>query len=481
MDLDPYPLHIPSTPTSFYGCHYCARRIRVYFVSGPILSGGRYNSHPETLTELLRSYRSLPHPYTWYHYEEETSIVNILDLQAFQETHRHPPSYHDYQPQQQEGEEAVDDVAAILEELNMDRIMNESFQQASDHVASSGLTKKQIYKNLKVKKYRQEGEEESEICVVCQVEFEKNEKIGVLQCKHRFHPECIKDWLLRKNVCPLCKHQVSIRISNKKRGIRMVKSLLLGLQLRPSLARSVPHRYHHHTGGNTVVDEGYGAGSGTDRYPNADCRLFRYERVGENLIENGVPSKKPTSYTIDPHILLQLPLRQKDTRLFRSPVLSRGRYFYRDLPYPYTWYVYRDEAAIVNVLDLQAFLETHQWSYHDYQPQQEEEEEAVDEVAAILQDLNMDRIMNESFQQASDHVASSGLTKKQISRNLRVKTYRRKGEEESEICVVCQVEFEKKEKIGVLQCKHRFHPECIKEWLLHKNVCPLCKHRAIDV
>ncbi|KAJ9550866.1 hypothetical protein OSB04_014911 [Centaurea solstitialis] len=204
MNLDSYPLQISSTPISFYGCP-CGMTIPVYSVS-PV-SFDYYNFTPDTVTESLRYYRPLPYPYTWYVYGEEAAIVNFLDLQFFQQTHRHPPpySYYYYQPQEEEEEvEEIDDVA-ILEDLNMDRIMNESFQQASEFVECSGLTKKQIYKNLRVTKYRHE--KESEICVVCQVEFEKNERIGVLQCRHRFHPECIKEWLLRKNVCPLCKKQ----------------------------------------------------------------------------------------------------------------------------------------------------------------------------------------------------------------------------------------------------------------------------------
>ncbi|KAJ9565479.1 hypothetical protein OSB04_001445 [Centaurea solstitialis] len=210
--MNPYPLRIPSTPTTFYGCP-CGRTIRAYSVS-PIVSENNFN--PEILTESLLFYRPLPYPYTWYVFEEEAAIVDTHDLQAFQETHQHPPSYASYLPQEEqeaiyidgiEGgyyshDESIDDV-----DVNMDQIMNDSFQQASDHVALSGLTKKEISKRLRMAKYRQEGEEESEICVVCQVEFEKEERVGVLQCKHRFHAECIKKWLLHKNLCPLCKTQ----------------------------------------------------------------------------------------------------------------------------------------------------------------------------------------------------------------------------------------------------------------------------------
>lgn len=29
--------------------------------------------------------------------------------------------------------------------------------------------------------------------------------------------------------------------------------------------------------------------------------------------------------------------------------------------------------------------------------------------------------------------------------------------------------------IGTLDCGHDFHSDCIKQWLMHKNLCPICK------
>ncbi|KVH94723.1 Zinc finger, RING/FYVE/PHD-type [Cynara cardunculus var. scolymus] len=208
MDMNQYP-HDISTPVSF--CLWlCGRRIRVYSVSS-IVSG---DFHPDVLAQSLRFYRPLPYPYTWYVYGEQAAIVNIIDLQAYEQTHHQSPSYSTttyYQPQEAidhyQYSETIDEVA-LLQDLNMNQI-NDSFEQASELVAKecSGLTKELISKNLRVTKYREEGEEESEVCVVCQVEFENNERVGVLQCRHRFHPKCINEWLLRKNVCPLCKGQ----------------------------------------------------------------------------------------------------------------------------------------------------------------------------------------------------------------------------------------------------------------------------------
>ena len=156
MDIDPYPLHISSAPFTFYRC-ICGNRIH----------------DPETLTESRCFYRPLPYPFTWYVYGEEAAIVNVHDLQAYQETHTLPPSYysqatqpHDYEELAIDEEryythESIDDVA-ILQDVNMDQMMNESFQQASDQFV--GLTKKETYMYLRVMKYHQEeGEEESEV------------------------------------------------------------------------------------------------------------------------------------------------------------------------------------------------------------------------------------------------------------------------------------------------------------------------------
>ncbi|KAF5747012.1 putative protein binding protein [Tripterygium wilfordii] len=48
-------------------------------------------------------------------------------------------------------------------------------------------------------------------------------------------------------------------------------------------------------------------------------------------------------------------------------------------------------------------------------------------------------------------------------------------QQENEPCCVCQEEYNGGEDIGTLDCGHDFHAECIKEWLKHKNLCPICK------
>lgn len=47
------------------------------------------------------------------------------------------------------------------------------------------------------------------------------------------------------------------------------------------------------------------------------------------------------------------------------------------------------------------------------------------------------------------------------------------GEEEK--CSICITEFEDKEKVRRLPCKHLFHVNCVDTWLVQNSHCPICK------
>jgi hypothetical protein len=53
------------------------------------------------------------------------------------------------------------------------------------------------------------------------------------------------------------------------------------------------------------------------------------------------------------------------------------------------------------------------------------------------------------------------------------------GENNNEACCCCAIcldEFENKEMVRVLPCKHRFHEDCLIPWLTERHAsCPLCK------
>nr|GEY81217.1 ribonuclease H-like domain-containing protein [Tanacetum cinerariifolium] len=74
-------------------------------------------------------------------------------------------------------------------------------------ISGSGLSEEKILEHLNVtttqgKKCKGEGVDS---CAICLSEYKENEKMATLQCGHGFHVECIKSWLLLKNVCTMCR------------------------------------------------------------------------------------------------------------------------------------------------------------------------------------------------------------------------------------------------------------------------------------
>ena len=45
-------------------------------------------------------------------------------------------------------------------------------------------------------------------CSVCKDEFELNQSLTGLPCKHVFHDDCIQPWLNERNSCPTCRHEL---------------------------------------------------------------------------------------------------------------------------------------------------------------------------------------------------------------------------------------------------------------------------------
>jgi len=46
--------------------------------------------------------------------------------------------------------------------------------------------------------------EDGVTCTICIMDIEDGDRVGVLECNHLFHSDCLKSWIKRKNVCPLC-------------------------------------------------------------------------------------------------------------------------------------------------------------------------------------------------------------------------------------------------------------------------------------
>jgi Ring finger domain len=62
---------------------------------------------------------------------------------------------------------------------------------------------------LRTKAYDSLSDDEEHVCTICLGSFQKGMRVGSLSCDHKFHVECLKDWLIRRNNCPLCNVQAA--------------------------------------------------------------------------------------------------------------------------------------------------------------------------------------------------------------------------------------------------------------------------------
>lgn len=93
--------------------------------------------------------------------------------------------------------------------LDVDNMSYEELLALEERIGNvnTGLTEETISNRLKHKKYTSSktGQQDAEPCSICREEYSNGEDLGALECGHDFHTDCIKQWLMQKNLCPICK------------------------------------------------------------------------------------------------------------------------------------------------------------------------------------------------------------------------------------------------------------------------------------
>ncbi|KAG1327118.1 putative E3 ubiquitin-protein ligase HIP1 [Cocos nucifera] len=94
--------------------------------------------------------------------------------------------------------------------LDVDNMSYEELLALEERIGNvnTGLGEEMISKCLKQRKYTfsaLDSPVEVEPCCICQEEYSEGEELGTLDCRHDFHTACIKQWLMMKNLCPICK------------------------------------------------------------------------------------------------------------------------------------------------------------------------------------------------------------------------------------------------------------------------------------
>ncbi|XP_020275903.1 uncharacterized protein LOC109850320 isoform X2 [Asparagus officinalis] len=98
--------------------------------------------------------------------------------------------------------------------------------------------------------------------------------------------------------------------------------------------------------------------------------------------------------------------------------------------------------------------------------------------------LDIDNMSYEELLALEERIGnvSTGLSKETISGCLQEMIHcssdQMKDDDEEEKCAICLENYDDQDELGRLSCRHDFHASCIKNWLLIKNACPICKAAA---
>ncbi|KAK4782010.1 hypothetical protein SAY86_016112 [Trapa natans] len=93
--------------------------------------------------------------------------------------------------------------------LDVDNMSYEELLALEEHIGnvSTGLNEETILACMNQLKHSDmvNNHMKAEPCCICQEDYNDVEYVGILECGHDFHRDCIKKWLMLKNLCPICK------------------------------------------------------------------------------------------------------------------------------------------------------------------------------------------------------------------------------------------------------------------------------------
>lgn len=98
------------------------------------------------------------------------------------------------------------------EEVDPDELSYEELLALGEIIGteSTGLSADTIA-SLPSSNYKAQSTQEAEtdLCVICRLDYEDGDALTTLPCKHAYHTECINNWLKINKACPVCSTEVS--------------------------------------------------------------------------------------------------------------------------------------------------------------------------------------------------------------------------------------------------------------------------------
>ncbi|KAL1365915.1 hypothetical protein HN51_013864 [Arachis hypogaea] len=99
--------------------------------------------------------------------------------------------------------------------------------------------------------------------------------------------------------------------------------------------------------------------------------------------------------------------------------------------------------------------------------------------------LDVDNMSYEQLLELGERIGyvNTGLKENEMGANIRKTKLQilddASNHQVDKTCTICQEEYEAADELGRLHCEHSYHFHCIKQWVAHKNFCPVCKQQVV--
>ncbi|XP_031094361.1 E3 ubiquitin-protein ligase RNF38-like [Ipomoea triloba] len=98
-----------------------------------------------------------------------------------------------------------DDILNVHLSIQLEEVMEDSLDEQEDH---PGLLSEEVIMSLlgtSTFETSYHDDEDKDSCCICLDEFSTGDELGKINCEHKFHFMCIREWLKRNNICPICR------------------------------------------------------------------------------------------------------------------------------------------------------------------------------------------------------------------------------------------------------------------------------------
>ncbi len=107
--------------------------------------------------------------------------------------------------------DALLDILQQNEENMLRFILDQSYQEHLEQ--SNEVTNRTL--NVIKREFNKELDSEYG-CMICQENFEEGDELAELACQHKFHYNCLDEWIKRRTVCPFCEADIPTSVIEEK-------------------------------------------------------------------------------------------------------------------------------------------------------------------------------------------------------------------------------------------------------------------------